>query len=288
MIRSGASPSSSARAADSSADCTIASCITARASFGAAERAFSSISRVSSSWSSEPQLTPMRTGLSQRSAMSMMAPNWRSFLSLKPTLPGLMRYLSSASAAAGMLGEQLVADVVEVADERHAHAAAHELVADVRDRLRGLVAIDGDAHELGAGARQRRDLLAPSRRCRRCRCWSSTARRSARRRRPRRRRRQRGASAVSVRCDPWLSPAWLSLSRGCLWRLPSPALGSWPGATWCFVDVSSTYADVEREIFSGSSGVFRMPDVERQTSSACRLTAATLLRGRRGPRRASG
>jgi hypothetical protein len=54
-----------------------------------------------------------------RIAISTMAANWRSFLSLKPTLPGLMRYLSSASAQAGMIGEQLVADVVEVADERH-------------------------------------------------------------------------------------------------------------------------------------------------------------------------
>ena len=81
--------------------------MTARASFGAFERAFSSISRVSSSWSSEPQLTPMRTGFFQRSAVSMMAANWRSFLSLKPTLPGLMRYLSSASAAAGLSASSL-------------------------------------------------------------------------------------------------------------------------------------------------------------------------------------
>ena len=32
----------------------------------------------------------------------MIAENWRSFLSLKPTLPGLMRYLSSVSAQAGL------------------------------------------------------------------------------------------------------------------------------------------------------------------------------------------
>ena len=63
--------------------------------------AFSSIRCVSSSWSSEPQLAPMRTGLPCLIAVSTMAPNWRSFFSLKPTLPGLMRYLSSASAQAG-------------------------------------------------------------------------------------------------------------------------------------------------------------------------------------------
>ncbi len=56
---------------------------------------------LSSSWSREPQLAPMRTGLSCLIAVSTMAPNWRSFFSLKPTLPGLMRYLSSASAQAG-------------------------------------------------------------------------------------------------------------------------------------------------------------------------------------------
>ena len=56
-------PSSSARAADSSADCTIASRVTARASRGFGDAAFSSISLVSSSWSSEPQLAPIRTGL---------------------------------------------------------------------------------------------------------------------------------------------------------------------------------------------------------------------------------
>ena len=52
-----------ARSALSSADCTIASCITSRASFGSGSVAFSSISRVSRSWSRLPQFTPMRTGL---------------------------------------------------------------------------------------------------------------------------------------------------------------------------------------------------------------------------------
>ena len=52
-----------ARSALSSADCMIASCITARASLGSGRLAFSSISRVSRSWSRLPQFTPMRTGL---------------------------------------------------------------------------------------------------------------------------------------------------------------------------------------------------------------------------------
>ncbi len=59
-----------------------------------------------------------------------------------------------------MIGEQLVADVVEVADQRHVDAELREPVADMRHRGGGLVAIDRDAHELGAGMRQRGDLRA--------------------------------------------------------------------------------------------------------------------------------
>ena len=51
-----------------------------------------------------------------------------------------------------------MADIVEVADERHGDADAGEPVADVRHGGGGLVAIDGDADELGAGLGQRRDL----------------------------------------------------------------------------------------------------------------------------------
>ena len=54
-----------------------------------------------------------------------------------------------------MIGEQLVADVVEVADQRHVDAALVEAFADVRHGRRGFVAVDRDAHELGAGAGKR-------------------------------------------------------------------------------------------------------------------------------------
>ena len=140
--------------------------MTARASLGAGEAAFSSISRVSSSWSRLPQLTPMRTGLPYLSASSMISENCRSRLALKPTLPGLMRYLSSASAQAGFSAEQRVAVVVEVADQRHGHAHLRQPVADVRHGLGGLVAVDRDAHDLGAGAGERRPI---------CRAVASTS-----------------------------------------------------------------------------------------------------------------
>ena len=70
-------------------------------SAGFASLAFSSIRWVSSSWSSEPQLAPIRTVLPYWIAFSTIVANCVSRLALKPTLPGLIRYLSSASAQAG-------------------------------------------------------------------------------------------------------------------------------------------------------------------------------------------
>ena len=55
-------------------------------------------------------------------------------------------------------GEQLVADVVEVADDRGVDAHPQQPLLDVRHCCCGFVAIDGDAHDLGAGARQGGDL----------------------------------------------------------------------------------------------------------------------------------
>ena len=63
-----------------------------------------------------------------------------------------MRYLSSAAAQAGFSAEQRVAVVVEVADQGDDRAHLRETVADVRHGLGGLVAVDSDAHDLGAGA----------------------------------------------------------------------------------------------------------------------------------------
>ena len=47
---------------------------------------------------------------------------------------------------------------MEVADDRHADAHLGEALFDAGDRGRRLVAVDGDAHDLGTCARQRRDL----------------------------------------------------------------------------------------------------------------------------------
>ena len=79
-------------------------------------------------------------------------------LVLEADIAGIDAVLVERLGAGRMIGQQLVADVMEVADQRHAHIHLGEAVADMRHRGRGLVAIDGDAHEFGAGARQRRHL----------------------------------------------------------------------------------------------------------------------------------
>ena len=57
-----------------------------------------------------------------------------------------------------MRRQQLVTDVVEVADQRHADAARPQPVADMGDCGGTFVAVDGDAHKLGAGASELRYL----------------------------------------------------------------------------------------------------------------------------------
>ena len=78
-----------------------ASRATRPASQGSARAWFSSIRRATMAWSSEPQLAPIRTALRRRAAVSTIAANCASRLCPKPTLPGLIRYLASASAQAG-------------------------------------------------------------------------------------------------------------------------------------------------------------------------------------------
>ena len=101
MIRSGARPSSSAAPAERSALSAIAWRTTASAPRGSARRPFSSISSSSSSGSSEPPLTPMRTGFAWSMAACTMVAKLESWRAPRPTLPGLMRYLARASAQSG-------------------------------------------------------------------------------------------------------------------------------------------------------------------------------------------
>ena len=79
-------------------------------------------------------------------------------LVLEADIAGIDAVFGESFGASRIFGEQSVAVIVEVADERHVDAAGIELVADMRDGGSGLVAVDGDAHELGAGAGKGCDL----------------------------------------------------------------------------------------------------------------------------------
>ena len=170
----------------------MASRITSCAVIGEPFALFSSIRRVASSWSSEPQLTPIRTALPWRAAISTMSLKWRSRLARTPTLPGLNAILGERLGAGREVGEQPMADEMKVADQRHVDADPIEPLADAWHGGSALVTVDGD------GARApNRPAQAPSpaplwRRRRRCPCWSWTARPPAHRHRwsPCRRRRE--------------------------------------------------------------------------------------------------
>ena len=100
-------------------------------------------------------------------------------LVLEADIAGIDAVLVERLRAARMIGEKLVADVMKVADERHRYAKLEQPLLDARHCCGRLVAIDRDAHELGAGPRPTQPPAMRSLRHRRCRYWSSTARRSA-------------------------------------------------------------------------------------------------------------
>ena len=79
-------------------------------------------------------------------------------LVLEADIAGIDAVFGESLRAGRMLGEQRVAVIVEVADQRHVDAACVELVADMRHGGGSFVAIHRDAHELRAGAGKRRDL----------------------------------------------------------------------------------------------------------------------------------
>ena len=96
----------------------------------------------------------MRTGLPWSAATWQMVVNCSSRRLPVPTLPGLIRYLSSALAQSGVFRQQEVTVVVEVADERRGDAGVEHALLDRGHSRRGLGQIHGDAHELGAGLRE--------------------------------------------------------------------------------------------------------------------------------------
>ena len=79
-------------------------------------------------------------------------------LVLEADIAGIDAVFGERLGASGMIGEKLVADIMEVADERDVDAQAIQPLAHLRNGRGGFVAIDGDAHDFGAGARKRCDL----------------------------------------------------------------------------------------------------------------------------------
>ena len=93
----------------------------------------------------------MRTGRWLSTATLQIVANCSSRRLPVPTLPGLMRYLSSARAHVGIARQQQMAVVVEVADERRRAAGIEHALLDLGHRRGRLGHVDRDADHLGAG-----------------------------------------------------------------------------------------------------------------------------------------
>ena len=158
MMRARGRPISSARAAERSAERTIASRVTARASSGAA------LARVLVHETGQQLLverTPVgadahRLAVADRDLDDLA--ELQVALVLEADIAGIDAVFVERFGAGRMIAEQLVADIVEVADQRRRDAHGAEPVADMRHGRGGLVAVDGQAHQFGARPRQRRDL----------------------------------------------------------------------------------------------------------------------------------
>src|SRR5712664_3445133 len=72
-------------------------------------------------------------------------------LVLEADIAGIDAVFVERLGAGRMIGEQLVADVMEIADQGRGDAALAQFVADMRHRRCGLVAIHRDPHHLGTG-----------------------------------------------------------------------------------------------------------------------------------------
>ncbi len=79
-------------------------------------------------------------------------------LVLEADIAGIDAIFVERFGAGRMIGEQLMADVMEVADQRRRDPSGAQAVADMGHGGGGLVAIDRDAHQLRACPRQSRDL----------------------------------------------------------------------------------------------------------------------------------
>ncbi len=79
-------------------------------------------------------------------------------LVLEADIAGIDAVFVERFGAGRIVGQELVADIMEVADQRRGDAALAQAVADMRHGGGGLLAVDRDPHQFGPGARQGRDL----------------------------------------------------------------------------------------------------------------------------------
>ena len=151
-------PISSARAADSSADCTMASRVTARASQRIGRRGvlFHQLGQQFLIERTPIGADPHRLVVLDRDLDDVGELGVA--LVLEADIAGIDAVFVERLGAGRIIRQQLVADIMEVADQRRGDAALAQAVADMRNGGGGLLAVDRDAHHFGAGARKRRDL----------------------------------------------------------------------------------------------------------------------------------
>ena len=115
--------------------------------------------RVSSAPSSEPQFTPMRTGLPILDRGFNHGAEVVVVLLADVDVAGIDPVLGQAPRACRILLQQQMAVVVEVADDGHVNAVHVQRVDNFGNCRRRGFGVDGDTHQLGASLRQRHDLI---------------------------------------------------------------------------------------------------------------------------------
>ena len=125
------------------------------------------ISLVSSSWSSDPPIdaNAHRLAVFQRNVDDLR--ELRVTLGLETDIARVDAVFFQRCRAVRIVGQQLVADIVKVADQRHGDPDALQTVANARHLGRGFRPVDCNANDFRSGTRQGGNL---GNRCIRIRC----------------------------------------------------------------------------------------------------------------------
>ena len=177
MIRSWPRPVSSASSAERSADWIIASIITSRASRGSASAAFASISSVSSCL---VERAPVDADAHRLVVVDRDPDDRREVLvvALGADVARVDPVLGERRGHLRVLDQQLVAVVVEVADDRHVDARGRRSLRIISGTAAAACSLLTVTRTSCEPACARRRPGSPWRRRRRCPCSSSTGRRS--------------------------------------------------------------------------------------------------------------